>query len=180
MQDQKLMDYFQFNESDLEANRQGQFTEKQRSGLVEGDKSRRKNRLILGSLFAFTAAIGIIIAIVLNIQNPDPGSGIVFGGVWLLIWGGLGALFLTKGFSKHEFKLEKADGHINIVKKESYTAHGGEYSYHELRIGGEAFDVDGDLVDVIMRGDTCAVYYAENSANFETTILSAELISKAK
>jgi hypothetical protein len=43
MQDQKLMDYFQFDEDDLQANRKGDFSEKQKNDILR-NKKRFENR----------------------------------------------------------------------------------------------------------------------------------------
>ena len=43
MSDQELMKYFQFDESDLQANRDGQISEKQKTHVLKSDRSRLFN-----------------------------------------------------------------------------------------------------------------------------------------
>jgi hypothetical protein len=43
MSDQELMKYFEFDESDLQANRDGQISEKQKSLVLKSDRSRLFN-----------------------------------------------------------------------------------------------------------------------------------------
>ena len=49
MQEQKLMNYFKFDEADLQANRNGQFTDKQKARLVKEDKRDRTGSIIGGN-----------------------------------------------------------------------------------------------------------------------------------
>jgi hypothetical protein len=75
-------------------------------------------------------------------------------------------------------------GPVNIVKVERTSHHTdsdghsstSHYFVHELHVGGQSFDVQGDLADIIMQGDEYVFYYIDGSDE----ILSAELISKAK
>jgi hypothetical protein len=181
MIDQKLMDYFKFDQADLYANESGQFTDKQKERSFKEDQSNRNWSRIGGIVLLFIAAIGIWGAIVAGIGDPDLGFrigfGIGFGVIWPLCWGGVGVVMIKNSFSKHEFKLARVQGPINIVREESYSSaqHTTSVS-HELHIGGKEFDVEEDLADVMMQGDEYILYYIADSDE----ILSAELVGKAK
>ena len=179
MIDPKLMDYFKFDQDDLYANENGQFTGKQKERLFKEDKSNRKWGRIGGIVLLFIAAIGIWGAIIAGIGDPDPGFrigfGIGFGVIWPLIWGGIGVALIKNSFSKHEFKIAKVQGRVNIVRSESYSSeHHTTSVYHELHIGGHEFSVEEDLADVMMQGDEYILYYIADSDE----ILSAELVGK--
>lgn len=181
MVDTQLMQYFKFDQADLIANEHGQFTEKQKERIFKEDKSSRKWSRIGGIGLIFIGAIGLAGAIAGWIGDSDwgfrIGFGIGFGIIWPLIWGGIGVALLSSSFGKHEFKLAKVQGQVNIVRRESYSSeHHTTSVYHELHIGGQEFNVEEDLADVMMQGDEYIIYYIADSDE----IMSAELVGKAK
>src|SRR6202142_740613 len=182
MSDPQLISYFNFDEADLAANRNGQFTDKQKARLVKEDKRDRTGSIIGGGFLILIALIGLVIAIAAGIADPDwgfrIGFGLGFGCIWPLVWGGIGYLLLRRAFAKFQVQLERAEGPVNIVEAvRTYGSNHSHYFVHELHIGGKSFDVEANLADIMMQGDTYAVYFTEGSEN---DILSAELISKAK
>ncbi|HVN15074.1 MAG TPA: hypothetical protein VMT73_04985 [Anaerolineales bacterium] len=188
MFDQQLMGYFNFDQTDLQANRNGQYTEKQKARLLKEDKRDRIGSVLGGGFLLLIGLVGLAIAIAAGIADPDwgfrIGFGFGFGCVWPLVWGGLGISIMSRGFSKFQVKLMRAMGPVNILKVErtsSHTdsdgfTHTSHYFVYELHVGGKSFDVKDELADIIMQGDTYAFYYTEGSEN---EILSAELLSKA-
>ena len=181
MQDPRLMAYFKFDEADLQANQSGRFTEKQKVRLAAEDKSSRKWSLIGGIGLMLIAAIGLAGAVFGWINDSDwgfrIGFGLGFGCIWPLIWGGIGWALLSSSFAKHEYKLARVQGRVNIVRRESYSSSSHTTSvYHELHIGGQEFSVDDDLADVMMQGDEYILYYIQDSSE----IMSAEFVSGAK
>jgi hypothetical protein len=179
MIDQPLMDYFKFGQDDLYANQNGQFTEKQKARLIQEDKSDRNTSRILGIILLLIGLGGLAGAIFAVIANSNwgfrIGFGLGFGCVWPLVWGGIGFSLAKDSFSKHQFKLAKVQGIVNIVRRESYsTEHHTTSVYHELHIGGQEFSVEEDLANVLMQGDEYVLYYVEDTSK----IMSAELISQ--
>ena len=178
---QQMMDYFKFDQADLEANQRMQFTEKQKAHIISDDKSDRTWGRVGGIGLLLIAAVGFFGAVFAIIADNDwgfrIGFGLGFGCIWPLVWGGLGFGILSSAFSKHEFVLAKVQGRVNIVREESYSSssHSTTIS-HELHIGGKEFSVEDDLANVMMQGDEYILYYIADS----NEILSAELISKAK
>src|SRR5262249_53297753 len=152
MTDQKLMDYFKFDLADLAANKQGQFTDKQKTRLVSEDKSDRTSSIIWGGLLLVIAAIGVIIAVAAGMADPDwgfrIGFGCGFGVIWPLVWGGLGWGIMSRAFSKFQVKLLRAEGPVNVVKVERTStthdsdgfSHTHHYFVYEMHIGGQSFD----------------------------------------
>jgi hypothetical protein len=74
---------------------------------------------------------------------------------------------------KTDSDLKSVEGKVNIIKEENFnaTTKRNETDY-ELHIGGVTFDVDSDLADIMIQGDTYAIYYMEETKS----ILSAEKI----
>lgn len=172
----QLMDYFKFDQADLEANRHGQFTEKQRQRLVQEDKSSRTWSMVIGVVLVLIAAAGFFGAVAGWIGDSDwgfrIGFGLGFGCIWPLIWGGLGFVLLSTSFSKHQFMLARVQGRANIIRTES---HGSDHTTHinyELHIGGQEFNVQSSAGDVIMQGEEYILYYIADSDE----ILSAETV----
>jgi hypothetical protein len=191
MEDQKLKDYFKFDEEDLQANRNSNFSEKQKKELSSRDSSsiqrRRRSAVIFFSL-------GILLWLVVIGFLIFKGIGYLEQNAWFLICPGPGGLafmlasiyIFRSSFSiQQTYILKKAEGPINIVRtertKSDSVTHGTErYVTHELHIGAIAFDVSPDLANIMMQGDGFAIYYTEGNDNFSSRIWSAELISKAK
>lgn len=180
MADEQLMQYFKFDQDDLYANENGRFTDKQRVRLIQEDRASRKSSMRWGIFLVFIGLLGVAIAIIAGIANPDwgfrIGFGIGFGLIWPVVWGGIGYLLINSAVSKREFKLARVQGRANIVREESYDSDHHLHVTHELHIGGHDFTVDEDLADVIMQGDEYILYYVEDTDE----ILSAEAVSKAK
>jgi hypothetical protein len=175
--DTQLMNYFKFDQDDLYANQNGRFTDKQRVRLIQEDKSDRRSGLVWGIILMGIGAIGLVIAIVAGLANSDwgfrIGFGCGFGIVWPLVWGGIGYAMMSDSFSKHEFKLARVQGRVNIVRSESYSSQSHTTSvHHELHIGGQEFRVDEDLANVLMQGEEYALYYVDGT----NKILSAESV----
>src|SRR5690349_1812186 len=60
MQDDQLQAYFKFDEADLQANRDGQLSEKQKYRFAELDRSRRNGRVVAGIVFIGVAIAGLV------------------------------------------------------------------------------------------------------------------------
>lgn len=181
MTEQQLMGYFKFDQEDLDANRNGRFTEKQRLRLVKEDKSSRGWGMAGGLGLMLIALVGLGGAIFGWINDSDwgfrIGFGLGFGVVWPLVWGGLGLMFISGSLGKHQLKLASVRGRANIVRRESYSSESHSTSvYHELHIGGHEFDVEEDAADVIMQGQEYILYYVDSTDE----ILSAEEVGAGK
>jgi len=103
MEEQKLKNYFQFDAADLQANQNGQFTEKQKARMIKDSKSGGITENLGAYIFLFIGLIGLVIAVAAGIANPDWGFriafGLSFGCIWPLVWGGIGVRYLINGSS---------------------------------------------------------------------------------
>jgi hypothetical protein len=184
MFDEQLMKYFKFDEADLQANRSGQLTEKQTTGMAEDDKYNKIFGAIGGIFLFLIAVLGFYVGVSGFSQSYDIRgrlTAVVLVAAWGGLFGGLCARTMRHAFSKFQVRILKAEGPVNIVKVErTSTRPNGTtsrfYAY-EMHIGTGTFDVTSDLAGYMMQGDIYAIYYTQDS---EKEILSTELISKAK
>jgi hypothetical protein len=194
MTDIQLRRFFDFDESDLNANRAGRLSVKQEKRTQEFEKDTSKtfrnigiglillNILIVagfilnvtGSGFSFsTASRDDLIGMAAMMVVPTIIIGFF---VWVMFW--LAA-------SKLDHSLQKAEGEVNFVKvekRESYKTASGSTSQrtvqqYELRVGRVKFeDVDEELLNIIKEGDFYTFYYTKDAKE----ILSCEYIVKGK
>ena len=189
MADQMLMNQLHFDESELQLNKKGQLSEKQRQHLQIKESGAKAGSLFLGGIFMLSSFAGIGLGAYAFIVDYGLVFRIlmvsVFGCFWTLIWGTAGVMTLSRAFSKMEVKVGKAEGPVNIVKvvRREYnpsTETHSEHSVHELLIGGRAFEVRATLPQVMKQGDMYAVYFAEfNLKEKKKEILSAEWLAPA-
>jgi hypothetical protein len=191
MEDQKLKDYFKFDEGDLQANRNGDFSEKQKKEQSSRDSSSIQQRRRAAAIFF---SLGILLWLMVIGFLIFKGVGYLVQNGVLLICPGPGGLVLLlasiyifrSSFSiQQNYLLKKVEGPINIVKAErtkadSVTHSTERYVTYELHIGAISFDVSPDLPNIMMQGDGYVIYYTEGNDNFSDRIWSAEFMSKAK
>ena len=186
MDDQKLKNYFQFDAADLQANQNGQFTEKQKARMIKDSKSGGLSNNLGAYVFIFIGLIGVVIAIVAGIATPDwtfrIGFGLGFACIWPLVWGGIGVRsLLNVSSSKHQFRLAKDQGAANINSRQTYDLNNRpDIVVHTLNIGGRNFEADAGLAEALTPGAQYILYYyvRDNLDGLVNTknILSAELV----
>ncbi len=155
MTDQKLMEHFNFDESDLNANRNGQLTDLQLAKLRADDKST--------NLFSMTVGVALIVGSIIGIAilfRKISFDASLFGLAGCLAPILIGAFFIRVGLKKTDFTLTKAEGRVNFVKETSYSPTlKRNVSAYVMHIGEAAFEVESEAAGFIMQGDRCAVYY---------------------
>lgn len=179
--DQKgLKEYFLFNEIDLEANRLGRLSDKQKKKLLDWQYTYRNSNLKVG---AFCVGLSLLVTFLGFVLPSIQAGEIIYDGLpvsigFLLIMGGIGTFFLYKGFMikvhSPNARVVKVEGPVNILVVQQTTTKGRYYVKNELHVGGKGFQVNAGLADVMMQGEIYAIYYE----NVDNTILSAEWISK--
>lgn len=166
-----MKDYFKFDEVDLEANRKGEYSEKQKRKLVKENKDSSDASLKIG-LPLLAIAILLLLATIIYFKSLGLG-GVITTIVLLLICGGFAYLFLFSAYndrkvdnSKKITKVRKVEGPVRI----SEAVHGrGAF----LHVKGENWEIDDEVADTIHQGDIFAVY-----SNVDGELLSLEWISK--
>lgn len=192
MSDLELRNYFEFDESDLAANRAGRLTEEQEARARLGD-GFIKPFFFWGGMFLLLIAGFATYKMITDATGGDwkliSRSDFVTNAPGLImLWGALGFLafkaFHIAGKSKPEYSVQKTQGKINFVKVEARvtrtSSSGQKYrteEQYELRVGRTAFeDVDEELLNIIEEGDIYAFYHVKDTQD----ILSCEFISKGK
>jgi hypothetical protein len=181
MSNLELQKFFDFNESDLTANRSLKPSQRQMERLVRISKGQaRYYRVLTVGLIL----LGLFLSYIF--YRSEPGNSEVYVGigvVWLIL-GIFIALFLFIAGTKPDYTVEIAEGKVNFVKVEKTrrekSATGSTrtrtYQVYEMRVGNVNFHaVPEDLLNMIEEGDIYAVYYLPN---FSQKILSLEFVKK--
>ncbi len=186
MQDQKLMDYFKFDESDLQANRNGRFSAKQKNRLFGRHVSAVREKRIASGIGIPVSVIMLGWMVYLIYKDATSGADTDVASIFWLGLCGLPLLVATLyilriSFIGPKYLLKKAEEPINIIR-ESKLVDNTTYVNYELHVGEATFNLHDDSTagNVLTQGDTYAVYYSQGVENNLREILSAELISKAK
>ena len=191
MSAEELRKFFDFNESDLNANRMGRLSPAQKKRLEEGEKGADKIFVGFG-IFMILLALGISIFANWGLfRNGNPDLSSIDAPELLLLTVGLP--WVVCGFFAYgSFKLaskkpdnsvQSVEGKVNFVRVDSTvserTASGNsttrEVQQYELRVGRVKFeDVDEEMLNIIEEGDSYAFYYTRG----DKEILSAEFVKK--
>lgn len=187
MSDPQLMKFFNFNESELNANRNGRLSERQKARLQNKETGTKIGFFILGAFHFFIALLGPTLAAYFlasaEMSGLTIGLAILLGLVWLLIWGALGLMFGSRAFvKKMEVTVKKVEGPVSIMKimRSGSNSDGTPYNYivHELRVNKRTFEVGSQLENIMTQGGAYAVYYAViNAIGNKDPILSVELLA---
>lgn len=181
MNDQALRDYFDFDEVDLNANRNGRLSKKQKKKLPKRSKYSRKYFIDMGLSAIVIAFIFPIISIIfpMAFRGPEEFCGFF---AWEMIWVGIGFLSLFRALTFREdfYKVifKKAEGPINMAVVKTSIGQGYSYLEHEIHIGEEKFVVDEDLAVLMNDEDIYAIYFYQFKNSRSNHILSAERLSK--
>jgi hypothetical protein len=175
MEDQKLKEFFKFDEADLQMNRNGQFSQGQVEYLNQANREFGRGMRRTSIPFLLAAAAGIVVAIL----GRSIGWGWILGwGVgWTLLWGLIGWGFIEGSFSKRVLRLGQTKGRIKIALKEGAfdVKRHQSINWSDLVVGTKRFEVQTDLSQFITRGDEYIVYYEKGS----NTIVSLEFVAAA-
>ena len=175
MEDQKLKEYFKFDETDLELNRKGQFSEKQ-IGILAGEAGEFSKDMRRTAIpFVLAAVLGPLSAI---LGRSMGWVWILIWGVgWTLLWGVIGWGFVEGSFTRSKFMLAQVKGRIKIAMKEGYSSKRRKTEiWSDLLVNRKRFEVETDLSNMMMRGDEYIIYYNKGT----NRIVSLEFVSPAE
>ena len=172
----ELMKYFEFGESDLNANRNGSLSPKQNAQLLQRDKSARKLFLIIGLVSAILVLLPTLILWLIDKLNSVGWYSLL----WIIPGELLAFFFIRAGLKSTTYTLRKAEGEIEITK-------GGSYNdpaeiYYELHVGGKQFGISPELASRMKKenGEIYAVYYYWGSDTVETDLMDSYIMSLEK
>lgn len=159
MSESQLMEQFNFDEADLQANRQGRISNKQVALLKSEDASsnamaRNVGIVLIGGAFAGIALLWDTLAL----------DGSLFGLVGCLAPILIGAFFLRIGLRKSSFTLAKAEGKANIVMESDYSPTLKRYETRViLHIDDSAFEIESEAAGFVFQGEPYIVFYVHET-----------------
>lgn len=177
--DIKLQEYFNFTQSDLQANRQGRVTENQRIH-VKSKVQRFNSRIFIFVAILLMIGAGVFYAVRMasGLGNPEGGfpTSFLFGPAITIII--LIVFIATRTNRKNDFSLKKVEGTVNFVWVERRVANQDNTGYKtekslQMRVGGTSFNVSQKLMDILNQGDNIRFYYTGGG-----DIVSAEFVEK--
>ncbi|MBK9778597.1 MAG: hypothetical protein IPP55_00870 [Anaerolineales bacterium] len=195
---EKIMEVLGFDDADLGSNRLGQLTQKQKDLLAEKAKSHKSFNTIIGVIIAVVFGGALLTGLGAPILAAVGGSLLESGKVTteallalipiicvvlfvLVIFGGILIVILKVVFDRANQKVDttvrRVEGTVNFIwveRRERNTSKTGP-TYKtvrvlEMRIGGETFNVNNELPNVINQGEEWIFYYTNHPFKF----LSAE------
>lgn len=191
MADDRLERYFHFDQADLQANRAGQFTEKQKQRLRKEDADARKSSTVFALFLLAVAAIGPFGAVLAWQGFDDMTSRLIFAGgfgvIWTLVWGSMAWGQLHRALFKHDYRIGRAQGHAKVVQASQSVGEGRVSFHHEMQIGGQRFLATTFLGEIV-NGTEATVYYVDRSLDdpynkagiySSDSVLSMELLGAA-
>lgn len=159
MKANKVMDFFDFDEPELYANRNGRLTQRQLETLKADDAST--------NAFARNVGIALIVGSLIGMGilfRKISFDASLFGLAGCLAPILIGAFFIRIGMKKPSFTLVKAEGRVNFVIEKSYSATlERETSAYVMHIGEASFEVESEAAGFIQQGDVYCVYYIEET-----------------
>lgn len=192
MSDSELRKFFTFDETDLNANRSGKLSAKQKTKLETSEKGADQIFVGAGIFFIIIALVIVyfvagdsILKLFSGTFNSSDILTIALGaGLPILFFGFFAYGAFKMGISKLDNTVLSVQGKINFVKVEKQvptsTSEISNYrtvQQYELRVGKIAFEnVNAELLNIIDEGDTYAFYYTKQTKQ----ILACEFISKGK
>ncbi|HNO94431.1 MAG TPA: hypothetical protein PKJ84_09680 [Anaerolineales bacterium] len=176
---EKLQEYFNFTQSDLQENRQGQVSEDQRL-IVKNRAQRFNNNILIVLVFILVISAGAAAftrKAVLSASGFPFSPALLGPGITIVI---MTVYMLNRSKKKSDFSLHKAEGTVNFVWVEervrNHSNSGPDYKTVrslQMRVGGESFNVREELMDIINQGDNARFYYTGGG-----DIVSAEFVGK--
>jgi hypothetical protein len=175
MTNQTLQSYFKFDDSDLEANRRGQFSEKQKARLSALNKKERVLRWVLGIILIGITVVDVVVAPTYWHDSTFPTMTFPIG----LLAGVIGILVLrTTKNADRKYRLKKIQGKVAYTRYKPRTVKGKQYNNLIIHFDNSRFDVAEDTPTILKEGADYVVYtYALQGY---TNIISAELISESQ
>lgn len=169
----ELMKYFDFDESDLSANRNGSLSPKQNARLLKSDQSSRKLFLIIGLI---SAALVFLPSIILWLVGKLFSVG-WYSLIWIIPCGFLAFFLLRAGLKSTTYTLKSVEGEIEITKGGSYNE--PSEIYYELQVGDKKFGISERLASRMKKenGSVYTVYYYWGSDTVETDLMDSYIMS---
>jgi hypothetical protein len=162
MDERRLKKYFHFNDNDLFYNRTGRLSEIQSKRLLEQAKEEQKSARDSAGILFVIAAFGMLVGLVFVFTAPVIGKiliGALLCVIWPGAWGWKGWTILREARSGTLSPLRAARGRVHVAR---HADPNGSVDF-VLEVGDCQFDVDDGMSGMLEEGETCAVYYLEDT-----------------
>ena len=178
-----LREFYEFNDDDLEANRQGRLSAKQAEVIESVRNTRRtfgnmignfQNKLKMGLLIV----VVILLLITLATKRWEITAAPIIVGIFFLIsdlgtTGLVKRTLLAQANSTYILRTTRGPVHLTTIDARS-GPHSNYYKEHQMQIGEPVFVLDDELVRCIKEGENYAVYYLDYQDGSEGIIQSLE------
>ena len=175
MTNEELMQYFDFDEYDLDLNRNGSLSPKQMARISKSDNSLRRIFWVIGLVLAAIALLLILWFIFKSLPW--------YGAFWAIPSGLLAYALIRAAIrmKSTKYTLKIAEGPVELERSVGTDDPDAGY---QLQIGENEFSIGRKLGRSMKAGDVYAVYYYWEAGKAETdnitdgNILSMEWVSK--
>lgn len=178
-----LQEFYEFNDDDLEANRQGRLSAKQ-VDVIESVRNIRRTFVNVIGDFEKKFKIGILISVVFllfvtlitkkwEITAAPIALGILFLISDIATAGLVKRKLLGQANSDYILRTTRGNVHLTTINARS-GPHSNYYKEHHMQIGDTVFVLDDELVGCIKEGENYAVYFLDYQDGSEGIIQSLE------
>jgi hypothetical protein len=161
MTETELMHYFDFDNADLQANRNGQLSDRQRVKLEGERRSFRNAARVSGLVIAAGSLVLLAVIIGLGMIDRSPFLEIV---IPLLFVAPIGfAAYLIAGrYQGAPFAVKRLEGPVHLRPSATGSRIGTGARRYALLVDEHTFSVSPELQRVIRDGERYRVYYASD------------------
>lgn len=169
---ERLQDYFDFDNEDIKENKEGRISQYQKE-IVNEKLQKDNTRIFIG-----LAVVGVIVFVITQARSSSGASPslMIPGMIGLVIV----ASIVLRTIKKSDLSLNLVEGEVNFVWEEhthinpetQVVQHG--LPVLKLKVDDRSFDVREELMDILDQGDTCRFYYTGGG-----DIVSAEFLGKS-
>ena len=170
MDDQALKDYFQFDDYDLAANRNGKLSDKQQHKLTNEYTEVTSFGLKLGLP---ALVLGILLLVVSIVFFTKLGPNVYATILFMLICMGLAAYGLRNSFNARKAGVSEEITRVQRVAGPVHISESGQAGIAYFDLGGDQWVIDAGVAGTIHPGDIYAVYFGGENGD----LLSLEWIS---
>jgi len=157
--DAKLRKYYDFDDADLYANRNGHLTPRQKAREEKDARATKKILLVAGIVLLALAFLPYVYF--WWVSRPGWEFYLIWSLTWVPLWTFLGILLLRMARVTTAIDTVKTvEGPLNLFVETKKMQH-SSYESYTLHVGGVEFDENSDLADIITQGDYYAVYYLD-------------------
>jgi hypothetical protein len=179
---EKLQEYFEFNQSDLQENRSGRISDSQKE-ILKGRQNRYNSRVLIMVVFVVLIGVGglFLSGILGSGKSSTNISTVLTSSLSVIITPiVLIGFLLYRNRHKSDTSIQATEGTVNFIwvesrERTSSKTGSGYRTVRRLqrRVGGVSFNVGEKLMDIINQGDNCRFYYTGGG-----DMVSAEALNK--